>query len=277
MRRCVLLAAVGLCFAGGRLAAGERYAAEPAEIERDGIRVAVTEVFVGQVPLAGGLTREEVLRVTVEVENRRPALSMHFSGWAIRESGRAWSREASLRDDRDRDYAPALYETPPDRTLGPGESVTEHLVFDLPAGGAQRLTLSLPGAAVGGGAGLEFTIPLGARKSEGPSAQIGWPEKPKIQQPRAESRARPSVDSSSGSPRSTLHFSRQRAGMLLVLLFGCGIISLYLLPTIVAVLRKHPQFAPILVVNLLLGWSGIGWVAALAMSVSEVRNSAREE
>ncbi len=43
---------------------------------------------------------------------------------------------------------------------------------------------------------------------------------------------------------------------------------LYWVPTIVAVLRSHPQIAPILVINLLLGWTFIGWVVALAMSVS---------
>ena len=45
------------------------------------------------------------------------------------------------------------------------------------------------------------------------------------------------------------------------LLFMLG---LYFIPTIVAVCREHSQAAPIIIVNLFLGWTLIGWVVALA-------------
>lgn len=48
------------------------------------------------------------------------------------------------------------------------------------------------------------------------------------------------------------------------------LISLYLLPTIVAICRQHQNIGSILVINLFLGWTVLGWVAALAMSASAV-------
>ena len=54
-------------------------------------------------------------------------------------------------------------------------------------------------------------------------------------------------------------------GALLVVLF-----VLYWLPSIIALLGGHQQTAPILVINMLLGWTLVGWVAALALSVSRV-------
>ena len=47
---------------------------------------------------------------------------------------------------------------------------------------------------------------------------------------------------------------------LLVLLLVLGLLFL---PTFVAWQRSHPNFWAIVAVNLLLGWSGIGWLAAL--------------
>ena len=41
-------------------------------------------------------------------------------------------------------------------------------------------------------------------------------------------------------------------------------ILLYLLPSIVASRRNHLQATPIFIINLLTGWTGIGWVLALA-------------
>ena len=42
----------------------------------------------------------------------------------------------------------------------------------------------------------------------------------------------------------------------------------YLIPSSIASLRRHPQSGPITVINILLGWSLVGWVAALAWAVS---------
>ena len=43
-------------------------------------------------------------------------------------------------------------------------------------------------------------------------------------------------------------------------------IAFYLLPTIVAVANNHKQTAAIFITNLLLGWTGLGWVIALIWS-----------
>ena len=40
-------------------------------------------------------------------------------------------------------------------------------------------------------------------------------------------------------------------------------LPLYLLPAIIARLRKHPYVAGIFLLNLLLGWTFLGWVGAL--------------
>ena len=55
---------------------------------------------------------------------------------------------------------------------------------------------------------------------------------------------------------------------LIVLLVG---MVLYFVPTIVAAKRGHHNVGTIIVINVLLGWTFIGWVVALAWSVSEVR------
>lgn len=41
------------------------------------------------------------------------------------------------------------------------------------------------------------------------------------------------------------------------------ILMLYFLPTYIAVEREHPQVGPIFILNLMLGWSFLGWVGAL--------------
>lgn len=45
------------------------------------------------------------------------------------------------------------------------------------------------------------------------------------------------------------------------------IIALYFVPTIVASSRKVTNTGSVFVINLLLGWSLIGWAVALAMAV----------
>jgi hypothetical protein len=45
-----------------------------------------------------------------------------------------------------------------------------------------------------------------------------------------------------------------------------GFVVIYLLPFIVAMKRKHKNRVPIFLVNLLFGWSFIGWGVALVWS-----------
>ena len=44
------------------------------------------------------------------------------------------------------------------------------------------------------------------------------------------------------------------------------ILALYFIPTIVAVKRDHPSKGGIIVLNIFLGWTFIGWVVSLAWS-----------
>ncbi len=47
------------------------------------------------------------------------------------------------------------------------------------------------------------------------------------------------------------------------------ILGIYFLPTIVAGFRKHHNMGPLVVVNVFLGWTLVGWVVALAMAFSK--------
>jgi len=49
----------------------------------------------------------------------------------------------------------------------------------------------------------------------------------------------------------------------------------YLIPTFVSSIRHHRQSGPIAVVNIFLGWTLVGWVVALAWSVSGSATPAR--
>ncbi len=55
--------------------------------------------------------------------------------------------------------------------------------------------------------------------------------------------------------------------MALYLLLG---LSLYLLPTIIAYKKRHPSKRTIFIIDLVFGWSVIGWVLALVMCLSSV-------
>jgi hypothetical protein len=48
------------------------------------------------------------------------------------------------------------------------------------------------------------------------------------------------------------------------------LLALYIVPSIVAVVRNVPNVGSVIVINALLGWTLIGWVVALAMAVRTV-------
>ena len=54
-------------------------------------------------------------------------------------------------------------------------------------------------------------------------------------------------------------------GLVLIGLAVLGV-AFYFLPTIVAFLKKTPSKASVVIINLFLGWTFIGWVVALAMA-----------
>lgn len=74
-------------------------------------------------------------------------------------------------------------------------------------------------------------------------------------------------------------------GMLFVVVCGLSSLLIYLAPTFIALYRRHPNIAPIFLVNAFLGWSIFGWIAALAWSITALdqperqrpRESARRE
>jgi len=52
------------------------------------------------------------------------------------------------------------------------------------------------------------------------------------------------------------------------------LIFMYFIPWVVASVRKHPQQNSIMVLNLFLGWTFIGWVIALIWAVSAFEKKA---
>ena len=53
-------------------------------------------------------------------------------------------------------------------------------------------------------------------------------------------------------------------------IFGISMMLLvYFLPSIVAHVRGHANFSPILALNILTGWTAIGWVVAFVWSLTE--------
>ncbi len=53
-------------------------------------------------------------------------------------------------------------------------------------------------------------------------------------------------------------------GLMLFLLFVILLGWLYIWPSIVATRRKHPRMGSVCALNLLLGWTIVGWFAAMA-------------
>ena len=59
-------------------------------------------------------------------------------------------------------------------------------------------------------------------------------------------------------------------GSLVFLLF---LLALYFLPSVVAGIRNHHNGAAIATLNLLLGWTVLGWIAALVWSLTATRQT----
>jgi len=56
--------------------------------------------------------------------------------------------------------------------------------------------------------------------------------------------------------------------MIMWFLFVVVGLAAYLIPTVIAIMRKKQNIAVIVVINILLGWSFVGWVVALVMALS---------
>lgn len=57
--------------------------------------------------------------------------------------------------------------------------------------------------------------------------------------------------------------------------FGLGVACVYMIPSIIASLRKHHNAFAIFLTNLLLGWTVIGWVVALIWAFTALRDRPR--
>ena len=60
-------------------------------------------------------------------------------------------------------------------------------------------------------------------------------------------------------------------GLLIILILLVASLGVYFLPTLIAIFRSHHQWGAIAVINVFFGWTFIGWVVALAWSVSAAR------
>jgi hypothetical protein len=73
--------------------------------------------------------------------------------------------------------------------------------------------------------------------------------------------------------------NRKDGDVMEYLILGLVVLTIYMIPTIVANKRGHPQVVAICALNILLGWTFLGWVVALVWalassgsgSVSDVR------
>ena len=53
---------------------------------------------------------------------------------------------------------------------------------------------------------------------------------------------------------------------IVILVFLSIIFAIYFLPTFIAVHRRHHNRFPIILINILIGWTVIGWIVALIWS-----------
>lgn len=63
-------------------------------------------------------------------------------------------------------------------------------------------------------------------------------------------------------------------GIFVLCLIGALCLCVYFLPTIVAAHRRHASTIGIFILNLLLGWSLVGWVVSLVWAASGQRGDA---
>lgn len=61
----------------------------------------------------------------------------------------------------------------------------------------------------------------------------------------------------------------QEASSLVAFVFFLLLIAIYFVPTFVAMSREHRNAGAIVVTNLLLGWTFIGWAVALIWACTE--------
>lgn len=66
-------------------------------------------------------------------------------------------------------------------------------------------------------------------------------------------------------------FSQGTGGIGLIAIFAGVAAMIYLIPSIVAINRQHHQIAAIATLNIVLGWTFLGWAAALVWAMTATR------
>jgi len=74
------------------------------------------------------------------------------------------------------------------------------------------------------------------------------------------------------------HFRKRGCNMdsNLISLVAMVTVAIYFVPTIIAATRKHQNSVQIFLLNIFLGWTFLGWVAALIWSTTKVDNPKTE-
>jgi hypothetical protein len=67
----------------------------------------------------------------------------------------------------------------------------------------------------------------------------------------------------------SFYFYKEITNPLILLLLQISGILTYFIPSIVAVMRKHNNRNPIIVLNFFLGWTFFGWVIALVWALTD--------
>ena len=71
-------------------------------------------------------------------------------------------------------------------------------------------------------------------------------------------------------------FEVREEGTMSEVTAGLMMIAIYLTPSFVSAIRKHPNANPICVLNILLGWTFIGWVIAMVWSLTVISKGKHE-
>ena len=64
--------------------------------------------------------------------------------------------------------------------------------------------------------------------------------------------------------------------IVIFLILMALLIYIYFVPSIIAVKRNHKNHMPIILLNIFLGWSLLGWVAALVWSTTAQDNQGKK-
>src|SRR5262245_50402809 len=154
--------------------------AEPALTARMGdVQVTVQAVEIGRVPVLVGLRYEpavsnkQYLQIDIDIENLSqskaveyvsggwgdPLLGAQFPAWLRDDKGNVVLRVNISTDDKV-GWVTVTGQQTRGAEIGPGEAISDRLVFMIPEPAAQSLTLLLPAQAVGEQGEAKITIPM---------------------------------------------------------------------------------------------------------------------